>query len=364
MFEELKEKAKELNETNERLKEERLKSVDIIAENAINVFDKFAMTNQKREDLKNMEYVTDGLFVDGYHSYLFGASGSGKTTIMLNLGLEMAERGYKVHFFYLDGELFSASKVSAEIDDRNIANNYQILTDGTMQDYTAVLQSFIDTKVSLKKTVFILDTFKFLSDDINNKNANKRAMHFIKNICKLGATFISLGHTNKDGKKQSGTAEIEQDSDALLQIDTVVNASDGKYTSTIKKGGRCRCTITERSFEFVGGEPLSVTPLDKVVNVEKINTLEAMKEKDKKFIQEVTKLLYDGGEKMQKELLELLNDFGLGRDKIIQKLKQYVGDKWEERSGEKNTSIYFLKDDFIQQWKKLDKDTPINKKTT
>lgn len=330
-------------------------STDIIAKNNVKpiceALNKFAMTAEMRERIKNMKYVIDGLFVEGYHTYVYGASGSGKTTILLNLCFEMVEKGYTVIFLYLDGELFSASKVSEEIDKRQIQDNYKILTDGTMPEYVEILKGIINKKEALYKTVFILDTFKFLSTDVNNKNANKDAMHFIKDICKTGATFISLGHTNKDGKNQSGTAEIEQDSDALLKIDSLeAIEEDNKIISTIKQGGRCRCTITPRTFEFTGGSPLSVISKNEIVDVESQRQLSIQRKSDAIFITEVKKLLFNGGEKTQKDLLKLLEDFNLGITKKRNKLNLYIGIEWEEKKGEKNSSIYFLKDDFKKQW--------------
>jgi predicted ATP-dependent serine protease len=329
----------------------------IITENSLNPFSKFAMTAQKAKELKNMEYVIDGLFVEGYHTYLYGASGSGKTTLLLNLSFEMVERGYTVYFLYLDGDLFSASKISEEIDRRQIQDKYSILVDGTMQDYLLILQSFIDQRKQLQKTVFILDTYKFLSEDVNNKNANKKAMHFIKDVCKLNATFISLGHSNKDGKNQSGTAEIEQDCDALLKIDSI--NEDSTTISTIQKGGRCRCTIRQRTFEFQGGEPLSVVNSDVTIDVEEQKALQVQEQRDQSFICEVQRLLSENGEQSQKELLEMLEDFGIGKNKMMKMLKLYSGKKWEERKGEKNASIYYPKGDLMKQWNDSNKVEPI-----
>mgnify|MGYP000706314670 CR=1 FL=1 len=82
-------------------------------------------------------------------------------------------------------------------------------------------------------------------------------MHLIKEVCKLGATFISLGHTNKDGERYSGTAEIEQDSDGVLRIDGIDEANN-QTVSTIKKGGRCRFDVKETSFTFKKENILSV----------------------------------------------------------------------------------------------------------
>lgn len=185
-------------------------------------------------------------------------------------------------------------------------------------------------------------------------------MHFIKDVCKLGATFISLGHTNKDGKNQSGTAEIEQDSDALLKIDSIGSIEDeSTIISTIQKGGRCRCTITKRTFEFEGGNPLSVVNSDKTIDIEEQKTLLNMQKEDASFISEVKTILYNGGEKSQKDLLLMLEDFNMGNTKKRNKLKYYIGTQWEEKKGDKNASIYFLKDDFMKQWADANKAEPI-----
>jgi len=319
------------------------------------LFGKYAMTTEKAEELRNMKYVVDGLIVEGYHTYLYGASGSGKTTILLNLCFEMVANGYKVCFFYLDGELFSAAKVFKETTDKKIQDKYSILIDGTMPQYLNILQSIVNKKESLKNTVFILDTFKFLSDDVNNKNANKQAMHFIKELCKLGATFISLGHTNKDGKKQSGTAEIEQDCDVLLKIESAPSVEDEDViVSTIEKGGRCRCAIKPTTFTFKAGDPLSVNSSSDIIDVSQQAKLLQQKREDRKFITEVKTLLFNGGEKSQTELLKLLADFNLGRTKKISKLQEYTGTEWESKKGVKNATVYYLNDDFKKQWQKLD----------
>lgn len=121
-----------------------------------------------------------------------GNAGAGKTTILLHLCFEMVQKEYVILKIQCCNTPLGRSQY-------------------------------------LWETVFILDTFKFLSADVNHKNATKDAMHLIKEVCKLGATFISLGHTNKDGEKFSGTAEIEQDSDGVLRIDGIDEADNKNY---------------------------------------------------------------------------------------------------------------------------------------
>lgn len=159
-------------------------------------------------------------------------------------------------FLYLDGALQMASSMQKYISSQFFLN-MKILTEASAQDYNELLEELISSKTDLSKYVFIYDTFKFLSTDINHKNANKKAMCTVKELTHLGATFISLGHTNKDKKNASGTAEIEQDSDAALRRDTMDKDSTKKIAS-IKIGGRCRFDVKEQSFDYIASDISSV----------------------------------------------------------------------------------------------------------
>ena len=55
----------------------------------------------------------------------------------------------------------------------------------------------------------------------------------------------------------------------------------------------------------------------------------------------------------------MLEDFNMGNTKKRQKLKHYIDTQWEEKKGDKNASIYFLKDDFMKQWADANKAEPI-----
>lgn len=314
---------------------------DIIAKEkeGLFAFNKFTMTKEKREELKQMKYTIDGLIVEKYHTYILGKAGSGKTTVMLNLGFQMVEKGYTVYFFYLDGELSQASKIDEAIEQGQMKDKYHLLVDGTMADYEKILKGLIKTKTDLSKTVFILDTFKFLTADINNKNANKTAMHLIKGVTKLGGTFISLGHTNKDGENFSGTAEIEQDSDAVLRIDASFN--DSLIYATIKKAGRCRCDIKAKSFTFVGGNALSVTQLDEVMDIESENQKQEAENKDKFFIDETKRILRLNPSMLQKDLLIQLDEsIGISKSQITKKLKMYDGKHWDRVQAKEASNGY------------------------
>ncbi len=302
-------------------------------------FNKFTMTKKRREELKQMKYIIDGLIVEKFHTYILGKAGSGKTTVLLNLGFQMVEKGYTVYFFYLDGELSQASKIDEAIEQRQMKDKYHLLVDGTMPEYENILKELIKAKADLNKTIFVLDTFKFLTDDINNKNANKKAMHLIKEVTKLGATFISLGHTNKDGQNFSGTAEIEQDSDAVLRIDASFN--DSLIYATIKRDGRCRCDIKAKSFTFTGGDAMSVTQLDEVMDIESENQKQEAENKDKFFIDETKRILRLNPFMLQKDLLSQLDEnLGIAKTQITKKLKMYDGKHWDRVQAKEASNGY------------------------
>ncbi|WP_457743255.1 hypothetical protein, partial [Sulfurimonas sp.] len=232
------------------------------------LLNKFQMDQEERKRLKNIRYLFPSLIVQGYHHYLYGPAGAGKTTVILHLAIEICRRNpdIVIYFFYLDGSQNMAAEATEYIESLHLQNNIKILTKGSSQEYVNILNQAVSTKLNLQGSLFIYDTFKFITSDINSKNANKSAMHFIKQLLKLGGTFISLGHTNKDSKKQSGTAEIEQDSDALLRIDSTQDHT-GYQTATISQAGRCRMSVKDVSFSFQPGDITSVTQLNEVVNI-------------------------------------------------------------------------------------------------
>jgi len=310
---------------------------------AASPFKQFAMTKESRQTINDMEYLVDGFLVKGHHLYLFGPSGSGKTTILFYLAKEILRnhRDMKVVFFYVDGALGMAGDAFDMFESLNLGHRIEIINEGSVGDYVKLIYSMTEAQTDLSDTLFIFDTFKYLTNDINNKTANKRAMASIKAFCKTtGATFLSLGHTNKDGKNQSGTAEIEQDSDAIFRIDTI--SENNISTSTIKPAGRVRLDPKEQSFEFTRGNISSVKRLGAVQDVKSIQEAKRMQEEDEPLIAEVLTVLEKHKELNQSKLLEYLEDTGLGQQKMIKKLKYYSSTRWEVIKGDNNTNIYKL----------------------
>ena len=268
------------------------------------LFDRFQMDQDERERVSDLTYLYPDLIVKGYHHFFYGTAGSGKTTILMHLSIAMCrqQEDIVIYYFYLDGTQNMASNISLYIEELGLNNRIKILTTGSAFEYTQIMNKMLETNISLNNIVFIYDTFKVLTSDINVKNANKEAMHFIKKITNKGATFISLGHSNKDGAKQSGTAEIEQDSDALIRIDGI-KEKNGSQISTIEQAGRCRMDIKAMSFSFQPGMISSVKRLDEVVKVGAILISESQEKSQLHIINAIIELLTIQPLK-QKEIIE------------------------------------------------------------
>lgn len=198
--------------------------------------------------------LIDGIAYAGHHTYLYGASGTYKTTFVTALCLQALEKNpsIEVHYWGFDVSLPYSIAVTQDLYNKR----FELFINQTIKDMEDFYSIYLENGVRLDNVIIVLDTFKFFTKNINDKKANQNAMHFIKSICKQGAAWISIGHSNKDGMRESGTAEIEQDGDGILRIEIV--KSQNKCIGTIKKAGRCRWgekTVTiETTLEDVDNE--------------------------------------------------------------------------------------------------------------
>lgn len=204
-----------------------------------------------------MKFVIHGLLPERHHVFLYGASGAGKTTIAHVIAKEAAMNGKEVYFLYMDGSPDIAVKMYEDIEmDKLLQDRYHLVYELSATEILTMLKKMAHDKTDLSEILIIIDTFKFITTNVNDKGANKTALHLIKELCRVGATALTLGHTNKDGKRESGTAEIEQDSDDLLRMDSEENP-DGRIYSSISKGGRVRMNFIPRTYSFIAGDPKS-----------------------------------------------------------------------------------------------------------
>ncbi len=308
---------------------------NIIAKSPISELKKMRMSKEERERALHMVFLIDGLIPRGYHIVLFGNAGSGKTTVMLHLCMQMLLGNPKteIYFFYLDGQLGMAANYENYLEERGLYERFNILTSVELEHALTLLEQAVSRgECKPEDIVVVLDTLKYLNPNIINKDANVKAMQRIKRLTKLGITFISLHHTNKDGENFAGTADIEQDGDAILKIVTAPGDTPHSMVSTIQEGGRVRYLMEPRTYSFTKGDPISVKELDEVLEPEKILQLE----KDSHAIGIIKGILNLSGELTKTQLEEMLkedDDFDYGEKERKRILKAYKDIHWKIRKG-------------------------------
>ena len=293
------------------------------------------MDKSERERALNMKFFIDNLIPSGYHIILYGAAGSGKTTIVLHLCRDIVRKHQEAEIFYLylDGQLGMAAQYESHLEEEGLQERYNLLTGATVEEALTLIEQVVQSKEKRPEdVVVVLDTLKYLNPNINNKDSNVKAMQRIKKLTALGITVISLHHTNKDGENFAGTADIEQDGDAMLKIETARGDEERSRISTIKEGGRVRYFMEPRSFSFIQGDPASVKQLDDVIDPEKIEQIE----KDSHAISVIKGILNYSGEVTKTELEELLkedDDFDYGEKERKRILRTYKDIHWKIRKG-------------------------------
>ncbi len=305
---------------------------------------KMRMNREERERALHMVFFIANLIPRGYHIILYGAAGSGKTTIVLHLCHDIVSNHNDVEIFYLylDGQLGMGAQYETHLEKEGLDERYNILTRGTAEQALDLIEKVVQSgEKKPEDIVVVLDTLKYLNPNINNKDANVKAMQRIKQLTVKGITVISLHHTNKDGENFAGTADIEQDGDAMLKIETARGGDEHSRISTIKEGGRVRYFMEPKTFAFKQGDPATVKELDEVLEPEKILQLE----KDSHAISVIKGILNFSGEITKTDLEELLkedDDFDYGEKERKRILKAYKDIHWKiQKGGERNITHFY-----------------------
>jgi len=335
-------KEKPTQQTGDSQKTSVKSDSDIIAKSPLEELRKMRMTKAERERALHMFFFVANLIPSGYHIILFGSAGSGKTTVVLHLCLQILLNHPKteVFFLYLDGQLGMAANYEVYLEELGLYDRYNILTNLNLEKALSLIEDVVKRKERRPEDlIVVLDTLKYLNPNINNKDSNIKAMQRIKRLTSLGVTFISLHHTNKDGDAFAGTADIEQDGDALLKIVTAPGTEPHTRISTIQEGGRVRFMMEPKTFTFTQGDPTSVEELDEVLEPEKILQLE----KDSPAITVIKGVLNMFGEISKTELEEYLkddDDFDYGEKERKRILREYKNIHWKIRRGGERNNIH------------------------
>lgn len=368
-------KGKRLTIDKEQRKEKKKKAKATKAKGGVTaVLREMALTKEKAEARANQTMLVPYIVAKGMHLFIYGASGSFKTTIISALAAEMAEKGMDVHYWAFDPSGSQSAALERVAREKKLNGSKKrgellVLADVGIDDFRTTYEDAIEAEEDMSNMVIVLDTYKFFSADVNNKNSNKEALHFVKELQRQGATFISIGHTNKDGKDRSGTAETEQDTDAVMRVEAVQDADAKEAIVTIsKKEHRVRYETRDVSFkiditpnkDYPYRSLTSVTTMDKSLN---IGAIEAEKEMVKKHGHKLTDfamLLHDNGDSMSvNDIYSAFKDSYSSKTTIVRFIELFEGKAWDTeletiRTDDKKgwtQKVVTLRPEFIMQHK-------------
>ncbi len=303
------------------------------------VFNDSSLTKAKRQARRDQTFIS--MFGSEMVTILFGTAGSFKTTILAYEAIEAlkVEPKLRVFLWSFDATHSHENAISDLAERSGVSDRFKLWDSPTTDDYNELVDGVLEDEADMKDTLFIIDTYKHVTANINNKQDNLIALSRMKRLSKLGCTVVALAHTNKDKDQNSGTAEVEQDADALVKIEAI-ESIDGS-TVTIRKFGRVRYDFADRSYMIkkpTNGNGYydimeNIERLDDVVNIESTTK----KAKQREGREERIKILINimvGGAVTRKEILEELHarsDAGvmsLTTNNADKYLNEHAGELW------------------------------------
>jgi len=291
---------------------------------------------EKSDKVDDLDYL--GYIAKGHHTVIYGASGTMKTSItVVEMVKELPKRPEMEIFFYsFDASDVHHKAIFQYLKDNKCANRFHILNESDPNEVFEMIEQAKSDESDLHNAVFIIDTYKKIVGDVNNKAKNAEVMGELKMLAHLGATILTIAHANKDGVNNSGTAELEQDSDALIRFDAHSDAT-GTFIS-ITQGGRVRYEFEPLTY-FVatsneGGYYNLLKNLERLSSFVSVGTLEndaKSFDNDKVDIDKLCAIIAD--EKCGLRDLQSYTKSGGMSDYLTKRLiEDYEGKKW--RTGE------------------------------
>ena len=342
-----------VDEEIEELKKEKADLEKQIIKSKLSFEDKFndfIYTFEDINEAKDINWLIDGVVPEQTIGVLYGASGSGKSSLMINYCQYILSKINEVHVIYIDADM-NANKLK-EIGIDELIQKYQnrfLYAGKSVANIIAKTQSFLEEivevqkKYKIRKYLVIEDSLTLLSQKKNGFVDTSLLYKYEKQLRDAGGTVILIHHLNK-----SGVFADSQQIENFADYTYLVERNDFNNCILLKPQKASRFEIKEKAYK---------TENRKIID-EIDFSMANISYQESNFVKIIVDLLTDG--KMnQSEIMKYLKQitfftkFGVGEKKVIGWLDKWAKDgKWsfEQRASEKNAKYFF-----IEQTEKLEK---------
>lgn len=325
---------------------------------SLNQFSMNGMSKIMFDQIKNDKFILGRLAIQGQSTAMYGQYNAGKTLINIALLIESIK----------NGEINGPDVFYANCDDDfkglalkvRLAEEYgfNMLAPGFPKENPFdpdKLPEYLKQMDAQGKILF-LDTVKKFTD-LMRKDLCTKFGKVIREFVSRGGSVIMLGHVNKykdpDGKViYSGTTDLIDDADCAYTME-IIEEDQFNHMKTVKfENKKNRGNVAMEAVYRYSYDP-EMGYLDKLDSVEELtndeaNRIEKTRRQNEKFykdlpiIDAVKECLKTENKKQKDIILELDENHGHTKKKVIRVLKAYEGRIWDTAPGQKNVKFYHL----------------------
>ncbi len=320
-------------------------------------FNDFIYAYEEINKAKDINWLIDGILPEQTIGVLYGASGSGKSSLMINYCQYILSKINEVHIIYIDADM-NANKLK-QIGIGELIKKHKerfVYAGKQVTNIVAKTQELLkeiiefQNKCSRKKYLVVEDSLTLLSQKKNGFLDTDMLYKYEKQIREAGGTVILIHHLNKNG--------------VFADSQQIENFAD--YTFLVERNDFNNCILLkpQKASRF-DIQPKAYKTEDRKIIDEIDFSMANISLSESNFVKIIVDLLADG-EMNQSEIMKYLKQssfftkYSVGEKKTISWLEKWAKNgKWEveQRANEKNSKYYSL-----SQTEKLAKLPNYNKK--
>lgn len=307
----------------------------------------FVLTDDEVEMMADPTWVYRDLVIEGHVIVIPAPPNGGKTALFVWIAGQIAHT-HQVYYVNADISGGDAKGLQAHADEHGYTLMLPDMKAGrSMDDVVKALEYLNDQDCDYRGQVWIIDTFKKMTDLIN-KSKVKEVLKTLRGLSAKGMTIILLAHTNKYNDAEGrpifeGTADVRADADELIYLVSKKDQDGLMTVSTVPD--KVRGDFKPITFQIDKGR--SVTPCE-FVDVTNDLAITSQREKDETTIEAIMAAIEAGNVK-QVEITTYCHGLNIGRKTVEAALKRYSKPPlklWNREKGFQNNAwnYFFDKD--------------------